>query len=146
MSYHQILFHIIFRTKDHLPCLIEKDRGELFRYFWGIVKNKNCTLYRINGVEDHLHILSDLHPCLTLSDYIKTIKVSSSVWIKSKGVFPDFCGWAEGYGAFTYKYGDREKIILYIKNQKEYHKKISFMEEYESFLKEFEIVYDKKYL
>jgi hypothetical protein len=29
---------------------------------WGIVKNKNSVLYRMNGMQEHVHILLSLHP------------------------------------------------------------------------------------
>ena len=48
----------------------------LGKYIWGIIKNKQGKLYRINGMEDHVHILSDLHPSVSLADYVKSIKVS----------------------------------------------------------------------
>ncbi len=143
-SYRQSLYHIVFCTKDHKPCLTAQNREQLFRYIWGIIKNKNCKLYRINGVEDHIHILSDLHSSVNLADYIKDIKVGSSVWIKKKEIFNDFKGWAEGYGAFTYATRDRDKVIEYIKNQVEHHKKTSFLEEYKVLLKEFGIAFDNK--
>jgi REP element-mobilizing transposase RayT len=40
------------------------------------------VLFCINGIEDHIHILSDLHPSIALADFIKDIKVSSSKWMK----------------------------------------------------------------
>ncbi len=54
-------------------------------------------------MEDHIHIMSDLHPSVSLSDYIKDIKVASNVWMKESGKFPAFEGWQDGYGAFTYR-------------------------------------------
>ncbi|HRP33731.1 MAG TPA: transposase, partial [Agriterribacter sp.] len=53
--------------------------------FCGIVNNNKCKLYRINGVEDHIPIFSDLHPSASLADYIKDIKVASNGWMKSSG-------------------------------------------------------------
>jgi REP element-mobilizing transposase RayT len=143
-SYRQILYQIVFSTKNRTPCLIEENREELFKYIWGIIQNKKCKLFRINGVEDHIHILSDLHPELSLANYVKEIKVSSSLWIKKKRIFPDFTGWAEGYGSFTYSYKDHEQVISYIKNQVEHHKKKSFLEEYRELLHEFGVVFDSK--
>ncbi len=55
-----------------------------------------------HGMEGHIHIFSDLHPSILLADYIKDIKVSSSVWMKERGLFPNFKGWQDGYGTFTY--------------------------------------------
>jgi putative transposase len=73
-SYTQILYHIVFSTKDRERVLDVRRREELFRYVWGINKNLNCHLHRINGVEDHLHILTAIHPSVCLADYLKEVK------------------------------------------------------------------------
>ena len=122
-SYRQILYHIVFRTKYNLQAINTAHEAELYGYIWGIVKNNNCFLHKINGTEDHLHLLSDLHPSVALADYVKSIKVASSIWIVHSGYFPKFRGWAEGYGAFTYAYRDKAMIMKYIGNQKEHHRK-----------------------
>lgn len=103
-------------------------------------------LYRINGIADHIHILSDVHPTICLSDYVKDIKVASSLWMRESGKFPAFEGWQEGYGAFTYSINEKEKIINYIKNQKEHHKTETFHDEYRRLLVENGIEFDGKYL
>jgi len=101
-SYTQILYQIIFSTKNREKVLHKKNRHELFNYIWGVIKNKKSHLYRINGVDDHLHILTHLHPTIALADLIKDIKVSSTLMIKTNNLFPKFKGWQIGYGAFTY--------------------------------------------
>ncbi|AUD01153.1 IS200/IS605 family transposase [Spirosoma pollinicola] len=146
MSYRQILYHIVFGTKRRNPTIDDAYCSELYQYIWGVIKNKNCKLFRINGVEDHIHILSDLHPSVALADFVKDIKVASSLWMKSSGLFPEFEGWAEGYGAFTYSVKERDRVINYIKKQKEHHQKVTFNDEYKSLLDEHEITYDEKYL
>lgn len=106
----------------------------------------NCHLYRIGGAEDHLHIFSDLHPSLSLADYIKNIKVASSVWMKEGGRFPAFTNWQDGYGTFTHAIREKDIIIMYIRNQKEHHKKESFYDEYKRLLLENGVEFDEKYL
>ena len=98
-SYRQILYHLIFRTKNGRKTLDPRNSRELYAYLMGIIRNKNCFLYRINGMEDHLHILCDLHPVIALADYMRDIKTSSSIWIKESGKFYEFQGWAGGYAA-----------------------------------------------
>jgi putative transposase len=100
-SYRQILYHLNFHTKNSEKVLKNSDNDELFKYICGIFKNNNCKVYRINGVEDHIHIICDLHPSVALATLVKEIKVSTSKWIKEKGLYPTFSNWAEGYGAFT---------------------------------------------
>ena len=118
----------------------------MYQYIYGLIHNKQCKLYRVNGIEDHIHIFSDLHPSIALADYIKDIKVASSKWMKASGWFPRFTGWQDGYGAFTYSVHERDKIINYVKNQKEHHKAESFYDEFKRLLIENGIEFDEKYL
>ena len=145
-TYTQILYQIVFSTKDRCPSLIKENRKDLFKYIWGTLKNKKCHLYRINGVEDHLHILTHLHPSCALADLIKTIKVGSSKHIKEYNLFPKFDGWQEGYGGFTYSFKEKDRLVTYIKNQEEHHKTVSFRDEYIDLLNEHGVEFEEKYL
>ena len=145
-TYTQILYQLVFGTKNHEQTLKKENRQELFKYIWGILKNKKCHLYQINGVENHLHILTHLHPSVALADLIKDIKLASSKYIKEKDIFPYFKGWQNGYGAFTYSQESKDSLIKYIKNQEIHHKKKTFKEEYIDLLKEHGIEFDEKYL
>jgi REP element-mobilizing transposase RayT len=144
-SYRQIYYHLVFRTKNSVQSIDEKHKENLYKYIWGIVKNKNCKLYRINGMPDHIHLLTDLHPSISLADFVKEIKVASSIWLKQNNLFPKFEAWAEGYGAFTISQNEKERVMDYIKNQEEHHKEFSFADEYRNLLKEFDVEIDEKY-
>lgn len=152
-TYRQIFYQLVFGTKNRKPTISKTSDEELYKYISGIIKNKRCKLYRINGIEDHIHIMSDLHPSVCLSDYVKDIKVASSLWMKESGKFPAFEGWQDSlsrsfgrYGAFTYSAREKDMIINYIKNQKEHHKSESFYDEFKRLLIENEIEFDEKYL
>ena len=97
-SHRQVFYQIVFGTKNREPTIAEANSKELYKYIWGVINNNKCKLYRINGVEDHIHIFSDLHPSVSLADYIKDIKVSSSLWMKECGKFPKFKAWQEAMG------------------------------------------------
>ena len=144
-SYRQHLYHIVFRTKDSDPTVDQNYSDRLYAYITGIVKNKMSHLYRINGVKNHLHILTDIHPSLAPADFVKEIKANSSLWMKKSGLFPLFKGWAEGYGSFTCSFRDKDKLIEYIKSQQEHHQKLTFEEEYRILLKEAGIEIDERY-
>ena len=145
-TYTQILYQIVFGTKNREKTLIAPNRHELFKYIWGILKKKNCHLYRINGVEDHLHIVTHLHPSVSLASLIKDIKLASSDFIKSNNIFQKFGGWQDGYGAFTYSIKEKDRLIEYVKNQEEHHKTETFRAEYVKLLNEHGIEFDEKYL
>ena len=145
-SYRQILYHLTFHTKNSDKVLSNSGNDELYKYIWGVLKNNNCKLYRINGVEDYIHIVCDLHPSVALANLMKDIKVSTSLWIKEQKIYPLFSYWAEGYGAFTLSLKEKDSVIKYVMNQQEHHKTESFKEEYIRILKENEIEFDEKYL
>ena len=145
-TYTQILYQIVFSTKNREKTLLESQRDQLFAYIWGVMKKKKCHLYRIGGVEDHLHIVTHIHPMVALSMLVKDIKLSSSKFIKQENIFPDFNGWQDGYGAFTYTYSAKDDLIEYVKNQVEHHKIINYKDEYIALLKENGIESDEKYL
>lgn len=145
-NYRQIFYHIVFSTKNRTPSIAKEYENDLFKYIWGIIKNKKSTLYRINGMEDHLHILSDLHPSISLSDFVKDIKVASNIWMKESGKFPLFEAWQDGYGAFTCSIREKDIITNYIRNQKEHHRKLNFKEEFRQLLIENGINFEEEYL
>jgi len=145
-TYTQILFQIVFSTKNREKTLTKNHRDELFDYISGVLKNKKCHLYQINGVEDHIHIVTHLHPTITLSSLVKDIKVSTSIFIKEKNLFKDFTSWQDGYGAFTYTIKEKDRLIEYVKNQEEHHKTKTFKEEFIELLLEHEIEFNEKYL
>ena len=145
-TYTQIIYHIVFATKNRDPVLEQSRRRDLFAYIWGVVKHKNCQLYRINGVEDHVHLLTHLHPDIPLSSLVRDIKVSSAKWIKENNVFANFCNWQDGYGAFTHSLNDKDALSDYISRQEEHHKQKPFLDEYRYLLSQSGLTLDDRYL
>ncbi len=145
-NYRQILYHLIFNTYNRQNTLPEEYHEDLYKYIWGVIKNRNGVLYQINGTENHIHLLCDLHPSIALADLIKEIKIASNRWMKSTGNFQTFSSWGAGYCALSYSYRDKEMIIQYIKNQKEHHRKQSFDDELRGLLREHGIAWDERYL
>jgi putative transposase len=145
-TYRQILYQIVFSTKNRQNVLSKDGHGELFKYIGGIIRNNKCKHYIINGVEDHVHILIDIHPTVALSNIVKDIKTGSSSFIKSKNLFPGFIGWQEGYGAFSYHIKSLDTLVKYISDQEEHHKRKSYLDELKNLLKEHNVEYDPKYL
>lgn len=145
-TYTQLLFHIVFSTKNREHTIVQDQKKRLFGYIHQLLTNKGCHLYRLNGVEDHLHILTHIHPTISVSHLVKDIKLASYDFILKEKIFPNFKGWQNGYGAFTESYKTKNNLIEYIKNQESHHKKLSFFEEYKTLLKDHGVEFDPKYL
>lgn len=128
-----------------MKTLPANHKEELFRYIWGFIHNKQSILFQINGMEEHLHILCDIHPNIALTDFVRDLKTSTSKWLKENNHFSDFDGWASGYAALTYAYRDIDMIRNYIKRQEEHHQTRTFIEEYKALLVENGIKIDDRY-
>lgn len=133
-TYTQILYQIVFSTKRRARVLTKGKKEDLYKYIGAVIRNNKSVHYQIGGVEDHIHIIIDLHPSIALASLVKDIKLSSNNYIKTQNLFPGFEGWQNGYGAFTYAIEAKNNLINYVKNQEAHHANINFEDEYRKLL------------
>ena len=145
-TYTQIYVQIVFAVQGRENLIVAKNREKLEKYICGIVSGKKSKPLAIYCNPDHTHILIGLHPSISISDMTRDIKANSSKWINENKLVIGKFNWQNGFGAFTYSKSQINSVIEYILKQLEHHKKISFKDEYITFLKKFEIEYNEKYL
>ena len=145
-TYTQLFIQAIFVVKGRDNIIKSNWKDELYKYITGIIKNKKNTLLAINGIPNHIHLLFALNPDYSLSSLMKEVKRCSSLFInENKWVVGKF-EWQPGYGAFSYSKSQIDAVCKYIMNQEQHHKVKTFREEYEEFLKKYNIQYDKRYI
>ena len=145
-SLAKVYIHIIFSTKHHTALITREIKGELHAYIAGTLINLKSEVLKINGTEDHIHILCTLPRTITIAKLLEEIKKSSSKWMKTKGSKWLKFAWQNGYGCFSVSGSSIQNLINYIEKQEEHHKKISFRDEFIEFLKKNNIDYDERYL
>ena len=145
MSYTKLIYHTVFRTKYNLPAIEMAHERELYAYLSGIVRNLSSTLLAINGMPEHLHLAVDLNPQVSVSEFMKSLKGSSSKWLASHPNFPLFRGWGEGYAAFSYSVAEKDTVCEYIRRQKQHHLGESFENEYREFIIHHGCAIDERY-
>lgn len=138
--------HIVFATKYRKPILFPPVEEELHNYLGGICNRLDCQTLIIGGYVDHIHILCMLSKKIALMKLVEEIKGHSSKWLKTKG--PEFrnFSWQNGYGAFSVKPSEVDRVIQYIANQHEHHRKKTFQDEYRAVLEKYQMTYDEKYV
>lgn len=145
-AYSKIYIQVIFAVKGR-ACLIQSDWEEkLYKYITGIIRNKNQKMLAINGIPDHIHFLIGMKPSCCLPDLVREIKKSSNDFINEENFCRNKFYWQVGFGAFSYGHSDLDRVIKYIMNQKEHHRKRTFKEEYLQFLKKYEIEFKDEYM
>jgi REP element-mobilizing transposase RayT len=145
-TYTNLLYHIIFSTKERRPFINAKLRVELHKYIGGISRDLKGEPIEIGGVEDHIHILTKLPATLALSDALREIKANSSKWAGERPDLVRAFAWQTGYAAFTVSKSQCPTVRKYVGNQEDHHRKKTFKQELVSLLKKNDIDYDERYL
>jgi len=145
-TYTQIYIQIVFAVKGRQNFIEEHNREELQKYVSGLIQKRNQKLLAIYIMTDHVHLLVGFKPDIAVSDLVRDIKSISSQFISEKKWIPFKFNWQEGYGAFSYSKSQIDRVVKYILNQEDHHKKHTFREEYLDFLQKFEIEFKEKYL
>ena len=145
-TYTNLIYHIVFSTKQRRGLITTTLEDELYKYIGGIIRNLDGTCLKINGMTDHIHILAKLPPKIAVSDALREIKSNSSKWVnESKSGLHQF-GWQDGYAAFSISKSQIESARKYIRDQKEHHAGRDFKSELIALLDKHEIEYDERYI
>lgn len=142
-TYAQNVVHVVFSSKGREKIIHQELRTRLWDYAKGICRNLGVYVHCIGGTEDHIHLLIQVPPVLTLSKAVATIKANSSRWASNEGVK---FAWQQGYGAFSVSASAIPEVARYIENQEVHHKKMDFEAEFVALLKKHGIEFDAKYL
>lgn len=145
-SYTNLIYHLVFSTKDRRPLITAQRKERLYEYIGGVTRGLGGICLAINGIEDHVHILVKLRPDKALSDVLRDLKANSSGWMHD--VFPDAAdfSWQNGYGAFTVSTSQIDGLLRYIAEQEIHHKGRSFEDEFVLLLEKNGVEFDRKYL
>ena len=145
-TFTQIYLHIVFAVKDRASLIQQEWRDELNKYITGIIQNNGHKLITINGTSNHLHIAVGYKPHQLIPELLQDIKGNSLKWINERKFVRGHFSWQSGYGAFSFSQSQIDRVVKYINNQQQHHKKQRFQEEYVRFLKKYNIPYNEKYI
>lgn len=145
-SYTNLIYHIVFSTKDRKPLITPDVKERLYDYMGGIVRGLGGISLGINGMSDHAHLLAKLRPDKAVSDVLRDLKANASGWMHE--VFPDVkdFAWQRGYGAFTVSASQVERVRQYIANQEIHHARQDFRDEFIALLRRNRVEVDERYL
>lgn len=145
-TYSQIYLQFVFAVKGRQSLIPPQHKEELHKYITGLVQNRKSKMLAVHAMPDHIHIFVGFKPALSISDFVKEIKVESNEFINSKKWVRGKFSWQEGYGVFSYSHSHIGKVISYVQNQESHHRQSSFREEYFELLNKFQIDHDEKYV
>jgi len=98
------------------------------------------------GIYDHIHLYASLPSTLSIADFVNAVKANSSRWVHQTYRQGRAFAWQVGYGAFSVSKSDEKRVIKYVLNQENHHRKRTFKEEFPLLLEKHEIEYDQRYV
>ena len=141
-----LLYHIVFSTKNREPIITKPIRADLFKYIGGIIRAEGGTLLEIGGMSDHIHLVVRFKAEPSVATMVKIIKSKSSKWLNDQPKRPGRFEWQRGYAAFTVSVSQLESVRTYVRNQEQHHRRKTFQDEFRLLLEKHGVVYDERYL
>jgi putative transposase len=134
-SYNFCHLHIVFGTAKRRPFITPELQARLWPYLGGIARENKMKAIAIGGMADHIHALISLPTTLAIAKAVQLLKGNSSKWIHDTFREHREFEWQEGYGSFSIGVSGVEQTVKYIESQAEHHRKQTFTEELQVFLK-----------
>lgn len=138
IRYNNLYAHFILITLNRFPFMSEKNRERIEKYITGIVNNKDSKLYAIYANPEHVHFIASRSPKISEESLLTSVAESSERFIRENKLCVGRFQWQDSAAAFSVSKSDVDKVCKYILNQPKHHRKISFIEEYESSIKFYE--------
>ncbi len=134
IDYNNLYTHFVFTVLHRQPLIVEKNRERIEKYITGIVNNNDSHLYSIYANPEHVHFLVSRSPRLSEERFATIVAESSITFINENKLSAPFA-WQDSASAFSVSKSHIDKVCKYILNQPEHHKKVTFQEEVDAFIK-----------
>ena len=137
MGYIKIWVHLVWTTKNREPLLTFEIKIQVLDH---IVKNavdKDIYIDFINGHLEHVHLLISLGSGQNIDKIVMLLKGESSFWINRNNRIRKKFEWQDEYFAVSVSESSVNRVRDYIKNQEEHHRKKSFQEEFDEFMRRY---------
>jgi len=125
------------------------DGREQSSYLWvarELTSRTDVIAVTVEGVSDHVHVVTTLPRTLSQAELIEQIKKPSSKWIKAFGARYRGFSWQRGYAAFSVSPSHLEAVLQYVQRQEEHHRNHTFQDEYRELLRRHNIEFDEQYV
>jgi len=138
IQYNNLYTHFILVTLNRFPFINVMNRERIEKYITGIVNNKDSKLYSIYANPEHVHFVASRSPKISEEALLTSVAESSERFINENKLCTMRFKWQDSAAAFSISKSDVDRVCKYILNQPKHHRKVSFVEEYESFIKFYE--------
>lgn len=123
MPYWQLFYHIVWSTKNREPLLTPSIEPIIHGFLRSKAIGLGATVFALNGVEDHVHLVVAIPPKIAVAKFIGQVKAVASTKFNKAGLSDRPFFWQAEYGAFSFDGKRLPNYIAYVERQKEHHTK-----------------------
>ena len=127
----EVYLHLVWGTWRREPLISDDMEQRLYACITREAEFLGCTVYAVNGMPDHVHIVVKLPTTVTIAKLAKQVKGSSSTLARNQLSLSGFFGWQDRYAAFSVSRWDLKKVLEYVRNQKAHHQNGSVIHQLE---------------
>jgi len=135
MPFVKVMIHAVWGTKNHVPFLIGDAGTAIITHIKENAKSKQIYIDRINYYKDHVHCLFGLNADMSIAKTLQLLKGESAFWVNKNKITKTKFGWADEYYAVSVSESDLARVRKYINEQEVHHKKVTFAQEYDNFIR-----------
>lgn len=135
MTQVYLYIHVIWSTQQRMKWLTKPVRIVLFSQLKKNAEERGIKIIRVDGGEEHVHVLLQLHPAQNLSQVVRQLKSESEEWLNGTQLLHESFSWSDEMIAYTVSPGALQQVVSFIEKQEEYHQSRSYVSEIEVFHK-----------
>ena len=121
MTYWRLFYHIVWATKNREPSISNEAREPLHNAIAAKVGQLGGAVHAVGGTEDHIHVVASVPPTITLSEFVRHLKGGSSHFLNRQLSLPRPFGWQSEYGVLSFDGKLLERMVQYVKDQRQHH-------------------------
>jgi putative transposase len=121
MSFWHLYYHLLLATRERMPLIPAHLEPELHRHLVIHALQFGATVHAVNGVEDHIHLVTSIPSWVNIADFVGCLKESSTLVLNQRHNGRGSFAWQNGYGILSIGPSNLERTIKYVRWQKEHH-------------------------
>lgn len=115
----EVYYHFIWAPRNREPVIESRIESSLHGYMRSKAVELGATVFAIDGMPDHVHMVASVPPALALADFVGQVKGFSSHQVNR--ILDRRFQWQSEYGAFSFDRKRLPRYVAYVENQKRHH-------------------------